>query len=446
MALQRTLGQMLGHMTKMKLLKHAVLAAGLAVMSAMPLAAQDNLFAPYLYVGDRVITNFEVAQRAQFLRLLRAPGDPDEQARDALIDDKLRMIEAERLGMVVTPEALQAGLEEFASRANLNAEQFVVALGQGGVEAQTFRDFVEAGLVWRDIVRAKYAGQVTVTEAEIDRIIAQSAQETSIRLLVSELVLPAPEGQAEAALARAREIRDGIRAGGDFASAARRYSASPSAPSGGKLDWLPLENLPPALAPLLLGLEPGDVSEPVQVPNAIVLFQLRDLEETRGAAKTGVQVEYAEYLIPNTADAGTEVARLRASVDRCTELYAEAQGQSAAQLTVQSQPMSAVPADVGLELAKLDPNEASSALTRGGNRVFLMLCNRWALPAAPEIALEGAPEPAPPAPPPADGRVVADPSAPSRNEVRVQLLNQRLAGFADRDLAKLRAEAIIRAP
>jgi hypothetical protein len=75
-----------------------------------------------------------------------------------------------------------------------------------------------------------------------------------------------------------------------------------------------------------------------------------------------------------------------------------------------------------------------------------MLCNRWALPAAPEIALEGAPEPAPPAPPPADGRVVADPSAPSRNEVRVQLLNQRLAGFADRDLAKLRAEAIIRAP
>jgi hypothetical protein len=35
---------------------------------------------------------------------------------------------------------------------------------------------------------------------------------------------------------------------------------------------------------------------------------------------------------------------------------------------------------------------------------------------------------------------------PNRDAVRTALLNQRLAGLADRDLAELRAEAIIREP
>jgi peptidyl-prolyl cis-trans isomerase SurA len=422
-----------------KFVTGAVLAAILGLSA--PVVAQDNLFAPYLYVGDRVITNFELDQRARFLALLRAPGDPLELAREALIDDKLRLIAAERLGIEVSDEALLAGLEEFAGRANLNAEQFTAAIGQGGVEPQTFRDFVEAGLVWRDVVRGRYAGQISVSEAEVDRAIAQGAQETKIRLLVSELVVAAPPGQEEATLARVRGIRDSIRSGGSFAAAARRFSASPTAGSGGALPWLPLENLPPNITSLLLGLEPGGVSEPVVVPNAVVLFQLRDIEETVGPASAGVEVEYAQYLIPDTPEAAVEIARLRANVSRCAELYAEAQGQPVEQLTVSTASMGTIPQDVALELAKLDLNETSVALTRGGNRVFLMLCSRRALPAAPEIVLDGVTPPAEAAAAEADAE-----TGPNREEVRAQLLNQRLAGFAERDLAKLRAEVLIREP
>jgi peptidyl-prolyl cis-trans isomerase SurA len=436
-----------GRKGQMMMVRRAVMAVAVGMMLAGALvgagAAQDNPFAARLYVGDKVITNYELQQRTLFLTLLRAPGDPEEQALNALIDDKLRLIEAEKFGLEVTPEALQEGLEEFASRANLTAEQFTEALAQGGVEAQTFRDFVEAGLVWRDIVRGKYGGTVTITETEVDRALAATAEETAIRLLLSELVLPAQPGAEADTLARARAIREDVLAGGNFASAARQFSAAPSAGAGGALDWLPLENLPPSLAPLLIGLAPGGVSEPVQVPGAVVLFQLRDLEETRGPAASGVQVEYAEYLIPNTEAAAAEVARLRASVDRCPELYAEAEGQPVEQLTVRTQPMAAVPADVALELAKLDLNESSSAIVRGGNRVFLMLCGRVALPEPPEIVLEGA---TPAADEAGEAEAVEEPQGPNREAVRAALLNQRLAGLADRDLAELRAEAIIREP
>ena len=402
-----------------------------------PVLAQDSPFAPRVYVGDRVITQYELDQRALFLRLLRSPGNPDTLAMDALIEDRLRMIEAERLGLEVTPEALQGGLEEFASRANLTAEQFIGALGEGGVEPQAFRDFVEAGLIWRDVIRGKYLGLVTVTEAEVDREIARGAQSTKIRLLLSELVLPMAPGQEDATLARAIDLQGSINSEGGFASAARQFSASGSAGAGGALDWLPLENLPPALAPLLLALEAGQVSDPVQVPNAVVLFQLRDLEETVGTPESGILVEYAEYLLPQDGD----VASLRARVDTCAQLYAEAKGQSEGTLTVRTQTMGEIPTDVGMELAKLDLNESSGALMRGGNRVFLMLCSRTAIP-----------EPTIPLTEPGDGEAVVEDGAaeadltPDRNAIRERMLNQRLAGFADRDLGLLRAEAIIREP
>jgi peptidyl-prolyl cis-trans isomerase SurA len=421
-------------MTAGKTLK---LIVALAFGLGAPVLAQDNPFAPILYVNDKVITQYELDQRALFLQLLRSPGNPQKAAMEALIQDRLRMIEAERLGLEVTPEALQGGLEEFASRASLSAEQFIGALGEAGVEPQAFRDFVEAGLVWRDVIRGKYLGQVTVTEAEVDREIARGAQTTKIRLLLSELVLPMQPGQEEAVLARAIELQASIAGEGGFASAARRFSASPSAGAGGALDWLPLENLPAALAPLLLPLEPGQVSEPVQVPNAVVLFQLRDLEETVGPPAGGVQVEYAEYLLPPDGD----VAGLRARVETCLQLYAEAKGQPEGTLTVRKATMGEIPTDVGLELAKLDLNESSGALTRAGNRVFLMLCSRQAIP-----------EPVIPLTEPGDGEAVAEADAteedlgPDRSAIRERLLNQRLAGFADRDLGRLQAEAIIRAP
>jgi peptidyl-prolyl cis-trans isomerase SurA len=432
----------------MMMVRMWMMAAAVGVMLAGPAVAQEaqgNPFAARLYVGDKVITNYELQQRALFLTLLRAPGDPEKQALDALIDDKLRLIEAEKFDLEVTPEALQGGLEEFAGRANLTAEQFIAALAQGGVEAQTFRDFVEAGLIWRDIVRGRYGNTVTVTEDEIDRALASTTEAVAIRVLLSELVLPVQPGAEAATLARARSIREGVLAGGSFASAARQNSAAPSAGAGGALDWLPLENLPPSLAPLLIGLAPGGVSEPVQVPGAVVLFQLRDLEETVSVAPTGVQVEYAEYLIPNTEGAMAEVARLRNAVDRCPVLYDEAQGQPESQLTVTTQPMAQVPGDVALELAKLDIHESSSAIVRGPNRVFLMLCARVALPEPPEIVLEGA-TPAADAPEGAAAAPPEEPTGPNRDAVRNALLNQRLAALADRDLAELRAEAIIREP
>lgn len=383
----------------------------------MAATAQENLFAPKVFVNDRAVTNYEWQQRIRFMQLLRAPGNLEEESLKNLIDDRLRLQTARQFGIIATPEQIQGGMEEFAGRANLTAEQFIQAIEQAGVAQQTFRDFVEAGLVWREVVRGKFGPQATITEAEIDRALAQAARRPEVRVLLSEIIIPAPPGGEANAMALAQRIQNETTTEGGFAAAARSYSASASARRGGIIDWMPLTNLPPAIAPFVLALGPGEVSDPVQIPGGVALFQLRAVEEGDAPEAASVSVDYAQFLLPNDTAADARIAEITQQVDSCNDLYGQAFGLPEDQLIRETQAMAQIPADIGVALAALDPGESTS-LMRGANRVFLMLCNRM-----PETE-----EPL------------------SRDTVRDQLVNQRLASFADGYLEDLRANAIIREP
>jgi len=365
-----------------------------------------------------VISEYEINQRVLFLQLLRAPGNPQDEALDGLIEDRLRADAAKEMDISATEEQIAAGMGEFASRANLSTEEFLKAIAAGGVEPQTFRDFVRAGLVWRDVVRARFAPRVQITDVQVDRAIAGMTRASAVRVLLSEIIIPAEPGNEAQAMALATRIQAEVSSDAGFAAAARQYSASGSAASGGKIEWLPLANLPPAIAPFVLALAPGEVSDPVAIPNAVAIFQLRAVEETEATAPTSVEVEYAQFFLPDDDRAAAAFAKVRAEVDTCDDLYTVAKGLPETQLQRDTQAMGAVPQDIALQLARLDEGESSTALVFGGNRVFLMLCAR-----RPQME-----------------------TPPSREEVRQQLFNQRLAAMADGYLADLRANAIIREP
>lgn len=395
-----------------------LLSAGLMLLATgatTPALAQQNLFAPRVIVNERVISNYELDQRIQFLRLLRSPGDIEKLALDGLIDDRLRLHAAETLEISVTPEQVTAGMEEFAGRSNLTSDKFIEVLAQSGIESQAFRDFVKAGMVWREVVRTKFGQISQISDAEVDRALAAASQKKDVKLLLSELILPAPEGREAEVLAQAEELQAQITTEAGFADAARAYSAAGSAPRGGQMDWLPMANLPSSITGMLLVLAPGEVSAPLPIPGGVALFLLRGIQETEIAESKTASVDYAQFLLP---DDPAEVARVRAQVDTCDDLYGLAKGLPEERLQRDTKPMNEVPTDIALELARLDPGESSAALRRGAARVFLMLCART--PQSEEPI--------------------------SRDDVRAQLQNQRFTAFADGYLQELRANAIILEP
>ena len=393
-----------------------VLALALA---GTPVGAQEDLFAPVARVNDRVITQYEVNQRVLFFQLLNAPGNLEEEALERLVEERLQMDAAAAQGVVIGDEQLQAGMDEFAARANLTTEQFIVAIARAGVAEETFADFVRAGLAWRGVVRGRFGPRAQVSETEVDRALALGNGTGGVRVLLSEIFLPAdtPERLA-AAQRRAAELSQ-ITTLPAFAAAARRYSAAPTRGRGGRQDWIPIGNLPPQIRAQILSLAPGGVTDPIPVPNAIALFQLRDLEETEAPETEAVSVEFARYFIPGgrTAAAQAQAEKIRARVDTCDDLYGIAKGKPEEQLLIDVLPVAEVQGDIALELARLDENEVSTALTTADGQalVFLMLC----------------------------GRTLAINADADREAVRQSLINQRLGSYASGYLAELKSDAVI---
>ncbi|PZX17507.1 periplasmic chaperone for outer membrane proteins SurA [Palleronia aestuarii] len=393
----------------------------LIFVSALGLAAgpapAQGLFSPVVTVNDRVITAFEVDQRAQMLDLFRTPGDTRAQAIDALINERLQMAEADRVGLEISEEEVLDGMEEFAGRANLSREDFVANLARDGVDEETFRDFVRAGIAWRRIVRARFGGRVDIPEDEVARE-AAAPPSSELRVLLSEIILPAntPERAAEAERLAPQLAR--INGASDFAAAAREYSASPSRDQGGALEWLEVSNLPPVLRNLVVSLSPGEVSPPVGVPNAIAIFQLRALEEVPSRAAVR-ELDYAALYLPGgrTPETLQRAARIAARVDTCDDLYAVAREEPDAPLQRDTKAPAEIPADVALALGQLDPGESSTSLTRadGQTLVFLMLCDR----------------------------LYSDPEEIDLDAIRNSLTNRRISRLADNYLAEMRANATI---
>ncbi len=376
-------------------------------------AAAQGLYSPVIRVNDKAITPYEIEQRFLMLQALNAPGNLEEEARSRLIDERLQLQAAELLGISLTEDGLQSGIEEFAERANTDAENFLATLSSRGVAPETFADFVEAGLLWREVVRVRFAARAQVTEEDVDRAIALAGQEGGARVLVSEIILPArtPEETAAAEI-RATEVSqiEGFEA---FATAARNFSASSSRAQGGRIDWIPLNNLPPPLRAQFLTLPPGGVTEPLRINDAIAVFQLRALEEVPTAGPEIISVEYATYLMPGAQQ--SDLDSVAGRLDTCDDLYGVAYNSPPEYLEREVLTPAEIPADIARELEGMDENEISTRMVRGTVPMLVMLC----------------------------GRTNAAGAELDRAEIRDRLRNQRIAAYAEAYLAELRADAVI---
>jgi len=391
----------------------------IASLSAVPGAAQ-NIFEPVIFVNDQAVTRFEIEQRARMLTLFRAPGDPNRLAREQLTEERIKLDAARASGIVLEDDIVNAGMEEFASRVNMNREQFVQALEGAGVSESRFREFVRAGITWRELTRARFANRVSVSDSDLERATLALTGGASVRVLLSEIIIPvANPADAEEKQVIAARIAEAT-SENEFAAAARRYSAAPSAGQGGRMNWVQLSDLPAGLRQVVLSLGPGEVSDPLPIDGALALFYMRDIEETSVPAPQYSTIEYAAYYIPGgrSDQARARAAEVRAMVDVCDDLYGVAQGQPPEVLERGSKAPEEIPADIAAELARLDPGEVSTNITRanGQTLVFLMLCGR-----SPKL----------------------DGEQPTVEDLSNFIRNQRIQSFAEGYLAQLRAEARI---
>ncbi len=169
------------------------------------------------------------------------------------------------------------------------------------------RDLLRQALIAR-LKETKKLKPVNPTEAELHAAFEQGKDQLGQRpaTIGFRQIVIAPQA-SDSARARAFRLADsianGLRAGGDFAVAARRFSQDPgSKEQGGDLGWTRRGTLDPKFEAAALSLKPGMISNPVETGFGFHVIQLVQTEPTSIHARHIL-------IVPEATPANVDTAR-----------------------------------------------------------------------------------------------------------------------------------------
>lgn len=419
-----------------KMTRHFISLAFLSLCAALalaaPVAAQDQQRIAAT-VNDTVISTYDVEQRVNlFIFSTGAEANPQaiarfrQQALRQLIDETLELQEATRWELTVSPEEIEGTVSDIAGRNNMTSSQLIELLRERNVNPQTLIAQMRADIAWNKLVGGLYAGQVSVSEEEIDFVLDRISRSINQpEYDVSEIFLPVDSpDQDEQVRQNSERLVAQIRRGASFPAVARQFSQSPSAAAGGDLGWVQDGQLPDELNDMLRRLTPGQFSLPVRSTGGYYILALRDRRITGATDPNLIQMTLRQIVVPVTADmdedrirqAGELAYRVSESVESCDQMREIALGS---------------PLMVGGDI---------------GTRRLTDLAEQF------QQGLRGVPVGAATAPIPSQvgfhvifvcDRTGDDVNLPSREAIQDQLFQQQLSSIARRHLRDLRRDALI---
>lgn len=259
-------------------------------------------------VNDHVILASELEEKTDLFRQRmeqagERPPPPDtlrERMLEQLILEQIQIQHARRRGIEIDDQAVNNALRNMASERGTDLAGLREQMTEAGLSFDQLREEARTQLLLSRLRQRVIAGQVTVTEEEVDDFLSrsESGRERDVAYDLRHLLLRVPEDastqEAEEARARAERLVRELRDGADFGDMAARVSDGPEALSGGDLGWRQPAELPGLFVEALQSMGPGDISEPLRSANG---FHLLKLVERRGGGPQSITEHRARHIL-----------------------------------------------------------------------------------------------------------------------------------------------------
>lgn len=247
-----------------------------AAPAAAPQRAADYIV---VVVNSEPITNNEV--RLKLLRTeqqLQQRGTPmpprAELLREVLermISDKAQLQAAQAANIKIEDNAVNGAVETVAQQNQITVDELMRRLKIDGIEASQFRSDLRDELMVRKLRQREVDSRITVTEQDIDQYLrdeAKPSQAATQGLNLGEILIAVPENaspaQVTALQAKAQQVLERARAGGDFAALATEFSNSASRSTGGEMGLRSVDRYPPLFVDATAKLRAGELAGPVR--------------------------------------------------------------------------------------------------------------------------------------------------------------------------------------
>jgi peptidyl-prolyl cis-trans isomerase SurA len=301
----------------------AAMASGL---HAQPVQQADYIVA---VVNSEPVTNSEV--RTAMQRVLqditqkRQVAPPADELRrrvlERLINERAQLQEANETGIKIDEAAVDQAEQAVARQNQIDVAELRLRVAKDGVTPARFRSQLRDQLTLQRLHERDVEGRIRVSEADIDRFIADQeagsadplAQEINLAHLLIALPEKATAEQAAAALAQAQKVLGRLRAGEDFSAVVQELSSADRS-NGGQMGLRRADRYPPAFVAATQGLAVGQVSDIVRSGAGFHVLKL--VERRAPAAPTKAMVQtHARHILLRTGPQLTQAAAIARLAD-----------------------------------------------------------------------------------------------------------------------------------
>ncbi len=228
-----------------------------------------------------------------------------KQVLERLIMMHLQLQYAQRTGIRIDEEKLNAAISNIAQQNKMSLGDFRLALEREGYNFAHFRDNIRDQMIIAQLQQRQVNNLVTVSDQEVDNFLANAKLQGDVgdEYHLAHILIAVPEGastaQVDAAHSKAQRILDELRGGADFQKMAVSVSDGQQALEGGDLGWRGAAQIPSLFVDLVTHMKNGEISDLVRSPSGFHIIKLLD---HRGMNKHSVTQTHARHILIRTND------------------------------------------------------------------------------------------------------------------------------------------------
>ena len=211
----------------------------------------------------------------------------EEDFLERLIDIRLQIQEAKRLGIEASPEEVQEAIDNIKKKYMLTDETLKASLEKEGLNFDEYKKRMSEQILISKLVSQQVRSKIVVTDEEVNEFYNKHkgafASEESYKLRQIFFKMPENSDMKKDLKEKASDIVARIRKGEDFSHLAQEFSEDPSGKNGGDLGYIQKEFLAKEFLDALSNMKIGDTSMPFWTEQGLNIIKLED----KKSAKTG---------------------------------------------------------------------------------------------------------------------------------------------------------------
>jgi len=199
---------------------------------------------------------------------------------DQLVMKRLQLQYAGQIGVTASDSEINAAFKDVLSRNNLTQEQLVELLTREGLTLQDYKDRLREQIILARLMNQAVRSRVSVDTSEVESYYQTHREEfdrpaqVHVRHIFFRTDPGAARPQTEAVYARATQVLQEARNGGNFVDLARRYSEDATAANGGDLGYIKRGQALPEFEEVIFSMREGEISDIIRTPNGLHIVKV----------------------------------------------------------------------------------------------------------------------------------------------------------------------------